>query len=140
MDLCNIPAIDLHCHFNHGAKDDTKTNAMYECSIDFLEKERRRLGIRACAMSSFAAVLASNDVYGENELLADIANKDDIIYQWVVLDPRNPKLFKQVELLIKHHKIPVFVLYYTSEGFLTENFSQARRYWQGWMPFAVFLK
>ncbi|MBQ8885550.1 MAG: amidohydrolase [Clostridia bacterium] len=99
-----LNAIDMHCHFNHGAPHDTKTNELYLCDNDFLKAERKRMGVLAMATSSFSSVLSNQEVYEENEYLYKLAQEDPFIYQWVVVDPRNEKTFEQARYMLKSEK------------------------------------
>lgn len=97
--------IDMHCHFNHDVAGDTRVNELYRADIPFLKKERERLGISKTFMSSFSSVLSTERIYEENEDLFDQAQSEEWLYQWVVLDPREKKLFVQVETLLKQNKV-----------------------------------
>ena len=91
-----IKAIDIHCHFNHGAEFDTETTEDYRADLEFLKKEHIRLNIPICAMAgSFNGVLSHEITADENEYLYALSQEDPFVYQWVVVDPRNEKTFKQ---------------------------------------------
>ncbi len=99
-----IKAIDMHCHFNHGAPHDTKTHELYICDNEFLKAERKRMDVVAMATSSFSSVLSDQEVYEENENLYKIAQEDPFIYQWIVVDPKNEKTFEQAKYMLKSEK------------------------------------
>lgn len=100
-----IKAIDIHCHFNHGAEFDTKESKDYRADLPFLKSERLRLNVSACAMAgTFSAVISNKNVVEENEYLYILSQEDDFIYQWVVIDPQNEQTFKQAEWMLKSKK------------------------------------
>ncbi|MBQ8657849.1 MAG: amidohydrolase family protein [Clostridia bacterium] len=98
--------IDIHCHFDHGAVGESaKRNELHKADLAFLKKERERLGIKKTFMSSFSSVCSTERIYEENEYLFEKMQKATWLYQWVVLDPREKRLFSQVESLLKKDKI-----------------------------------
>ncbi len=109
--------IDLHCHYNHNTPKDTVTNELYKADLDFLKEERAYYGINATAFSSFYSVLSTENIYEENASLADLAAKEDWIYQWFVLDPRQPKLFMQANEILKTKKCLGIKIINTQHGY-----------------------
>lgn len=97
-------AIDIHCHFNHGSRYDTKETDNYKCDLEFLRNERKRLSISACALTTFSSVLSPNLVEEENEYLYKIAQEDDFVWQWVVVEPKNEKTFEQAKYMLASSK------------------------------------
>lgn len=97
--------IDLHCHFNHGDEYDTKTNELYEASLDFLLKEHKFAGVNKTAFSTFSSVISSNNVVAENEYLHKVALETPNVFQWVVIDPRVQKTFEQAERMLVSNKV-----------------------------------
>ena len=91
---------DIHSHFNHDAPIETKEDELYICHIPFLKQERLRLGISAMAVCSFASVLDKNSVFKENEHCYELANQDDFLYQWVVIDPKDHRTYEQAERML----------------------------------------
>ena len=95
---------DAHCHFNHGVPGDTKEDALYRTDLQFLQEEHKQANIASCGMCSFSSVLSDQRVYEENAYAAEIAQRERWFYQWVVVDPRQPKLYRQAEELLKLDK------------------------------------
>lgn len=95
---------DAHCHFNHGVPGDTIESAIYRTDLAFLREEHRSANIAACGMSSFSSVLSDERIYEENACTAEIAQTERWIYQWVVVDPRKPELYRQAEELLQLDK------------------------------------
>ena len=97
-------AIDMHCHFNHGAKHDTITTELYHADLDFLFKEHDRFNIRAGVYSSFSSVLSTEEIVEENEYTYKISKENDRVFQWVVIDPRQDETFVQADKMLKSDK------------------------------------
>lgn len=104
MDLKKICAIDMHTHFNSGSEDDSPVNDIYQCDLDFLKKEYDACNIGIGCYSSFPAVCAVRDVYGENEKAARLAQQLPWFYQWVVIYPGDPRTFEQADRMLKNKK------------------------------------
>lgn len=100
----NDKIFDVHCHFNHGAKNDTVVSEFYNADLSFLLEEYDRLNILGGGFSSFDSVLAADNIFQENEYTAKIALKNKKVYQWIVLDPRDSRIFGQVAELLKSEK------------------------------------
>ena len=104
--MINIEAIDIHCHFNHGAKHDSSgRGSLCPCDLEFLNKERKRLNVIKTGMCSFASVLSADDIFEENAYLAELAKTQDWILQWVVIDPRQKKTMTQARELLKNKNV-----------------------------------
>ena len=100
-----MKAFDLHCHFNHNVEGDTKTHELYYAGLEFLKKERERLDIEACAMTTYSSVLSKERVYEENEYLHRLVQREDWLYQWVVVNPRDIRTYLQAEQMLAHKKV-----------------------------------
>ena len=101
-----IEAIDIHCHFNHGAKFDAVNRVeLCPCDLEFLNKERKRMNVMKTGMCSFASVLSSESILEENAYLAELAKNQDWLLQWVVVDPRQKKTFEQASVLLKNKNV-----------------------------------
>ncbi len=101
----NTKIIDIHSHFNCGFKDDVPNNNIHKRDFEFLMEEYKNCGISAGCFSHFPAVLGTSDIYECNELMYKKAESDDRVYQWIVLDPRQEKLFPQVRKMITGKKV-----------------------------------
>ena len=97
--------IDIHNHFNHGSEYDSEMNELHLQDLPFLKSEYDNCGICAGAFSTFSSVMSDKDIYESNEFVLDLSQKNDWIYQWLVLDPRQEKLFKQIEENISNKKV-----------------------------------
>lgn len=118
-----LKAIDIHCHFNHGAKFDNKVSDNYIASLEFLKAERLRLNIPICAMAgTFSSVLSSENVVEENEYLYNLSLSDDFIYQWVVVDPHQEETFKQAEKMLKSKKCLGIKIHPENHGYIFYNY------------------
>ncbi len=100
-----IDAIDIHSHYNHGSSYDTKIeHPMARCEIDYLMGEYDSSNIRCGVFSSFASVLSDKDILAENEHLNSVAQSNDRVYQWVVIDPRQEETFRQADRILQDPK------------------------------------
>lgn len=99
-----FPAIDIHSHFNSGIEGDVPSTEIHKRDLPFLQKEYERLNVKASAHSTYSSVLLSKHIFEENERLFQMSQKDKSLFQWVVIDPRQPKLYQQTEELLKSPK------------------------------------
>ena len=100
----DVYAIDMHTHFNSGSVDDSPTNDIYQCDIDFLRKEYDAANIGIGCFSSFPAVCATREVYEENEKAERLAEELPWFYQWVVIYPEDERTFEQADRMLKNKK------------------------------------
>ena len=100
-----VKAIDVHSHYNHGAKFDTKISPTYSADIDFLKNERLRLGVEKMICCSFASCISDEIIYQENEHCKNLCSNDDFLFQWVVVDPRKSQTVKQAQEFLKNPKV-----------------------------------
>ena len=97
--------IDVHTHANCGLKNDCPETELHKCNLDFLMTDYDNCGILAGGFSYYSAILSTEEIYKSNELLFEKAEKDDRVYQWLVLDPRQDKLFSQIREKISGKKV-----------------------------------
>ena len=95
---------DLHTHSNSGSRFDVPETEMHKRNFDFMMEEHKSAGIMAGGFSYYSAVLHTEEIYEQNELLFQRAAEDARVYQWVVLDPRDARLFDQVSRMLKSNK------------------------------------
>lgn len=100
----SIKAIDSHTHVNHGSMRDSSEGECYTAHLDKLLKMNEAANIGKMFCSTFASVLNSECIEEENEYMFQLAQKVDCLYQWVVIDPRNDKTFKQAERMLEDSK------------------------------------
>ena len=105
MPLNGLRIFDIHTHCNCGLKNDCPENELHKRNFDFLMTEYENAGIDAGGFSYFAALLGTDEVFLSNELLFEQALKDDRVYQWLVLDPRQETLFSQIRSKIGSRKV-----------------------------------
>ena len=97
--------IDIHTHCNCGLKNDCPETEIHKRNFEFLMGEYKSAGILVGGFSYYSAIMASDEIYESNELLYEQAEKDERIYQWLVLDPRQDKLFSEIEDKINGKKV-----------------------------------
>ena len=101
----DIKFFDAHSHFNIGFDNEPVETAISKRNAEILKKDYDCCNIKAGAFCSYSSVMTDEYVYESNEYMYDLIQKNDWMYQWVVLDPRQQKLFKQVERMLEHEKI-----------------------------------
>ena len=68
--MFDIEIVDTHCHFDHGVIGEaTNRNELHKVDLEFLKRERERLGITKTFMSTFSSVCSTERIYEENEYL-----------------------------------------------------------------------
>lgn len=100
-----IKAIDLHCHFNHGAPHDAGESTLHRRGFDFLREEHAAANIIKTVHSSYDAVLSNERICEENEYLLSLTEGYPDIYGWVVVDPRLDDTLIQAERLLRKPKM-----------------------------------
>lgn len=99
-----ILAIDSHNHINFGSKWDTKVSEIYKADAESLLKMADAANIDKVLCTTFSSVIADKDVVESNDYIYSLAQNNDRIYQWVVIDPRDEKTFLQAEEMLKNKK------------------------------------
>ncbi len=97
--------IDLHTHCNSNSPFDVAETAMHKRDFPCMMEQYKYAGISAGGFSYYSAVLHTEEIYEQNELLAKHAAEDARVYQWLVLDPRQERLFEQIEKRIHDPKV-----------------------------------
>lgn len=100
----NYPAIDLHCHFNSGALGDVAPTKTCFRDLPFHQETYRRLNILASVQTTYPSVMRSDGIYEENLRLREMTQSVDNLFQWIVVDPRQPELFRQAAQLLNAEK------------------------------------
>ena len=116
-------AIDIHTHINTGSKFDSSPNSLlYDASLEYLMKMNEAAGIEKMFCSTFSSVLSCEEVEKENELLYELSQKTDCLYQWVVIDPRNDNTFLQAEKMLESPKSVGIKLHPPMHGYSLKEF------------------
>lgn len=113
----NYPAIDLHCHFNSGAPGDVTPTKTHFRDLPFQQEAYRRLNILASVQTTFPSVTRSDGIYEENQHLLEMTQSIDNLFQWIVIDPRQPELFQQAETLLTSDKALGIKIHPTCHGY-----------------------
>lgn len=96
----NLTAIDSHVHFAH-----TKpTNEMHDIRLETLRKLADATNIGELFASTIESVNDTEVVERDNEMLWELSQELDYLYQWVVIDPRNENTFHQAKKMLNHGK------------------------------------
>ncbi len=117
MDRRTIPAIDMHSHYNHGSRQDTRTSEIYRADLDYLKQMNQAANIAITFYSSFAAVLSPESVVEENEHAFALAQQLDWVYQWVVVDPRQEETIRQARQMLPDRKCIGIKIHPLSHGY-----------------------
>ena len=128
-----ISAIDMHSHINTASQYDSTEDAGYHADIDWLNQIRIGAFTEKMFISSFASVKEPSVIESENELVFDICQKNDYLYQWVVIDPRVDGSFLQAKKLLLTKKCVGIKLHpayhkYSLEDYARKLFSFAAEY------------
>ena len=98
--------IDIHSHFNHGSPFDCPETEVHLRSYEFLRSVYEKAGVRSVGFSTYGSVLKHCEcIFDENEYMHELAKKEDLVYQWVVIDPRQKETYKQAERMLPHRKV-----------------------------------
>ncbi len=122
-------AIDAHTHINHGSKFDSAPNSLiYDATLPYLLQTAEAAGIGKLLCSTFSSVLSVEEVERENAYLHELCMRTPQLYQWVVIDPRNPATYRQADELLSGEKCVGIKLHpyfhkYTVEEFADQLFS-----------------
>ena len=97
--------IDIHTHCNCGSRYDVPETELHKRNFPFLMEEYANCGISAGGFSYYSALFSDKEIWEGNKLLKEQSEKDSRIYQWLVLDPRQEKLFAQIREQIQGEKV-----------------------------------
>lgn len=117
-------AIDMHSHINTGTSYDSTEHAGYLASIDWLNQLRIATYTEKVFVSSFASVKEPSLIESENELLSHICQKNDYLYQWVVIDPRVEGSFLQAKKLLMSENCVGIKLHPAYHQYSIEDYEQ----------------
>ncbi len=117
-----IRAIDTHTHINHGAANDTKTDALYTAELSELTRIGKAAGIDKMFCSTFASVLSPQGVAEENAYMAELASGVEDLYQWVVIEPRTEQTFLQAREMLKSKKCVGIKIHPPYHGYTYEEY------------------
>lgn len=98
--------IDIHSHFNHGAQFDCPEDETHLRGMDFLEAVYQNAGVLQAGISTYPSVSEHTEcIVEENEYLHKRIDEKPWIFQWVVVDPRQAKTYRQAEKMLPHPKV-----------------------------------
>ena len=121
----NYPAIDLHCHFNSGAPGDAPSGNTGSRELSFHQATYRRLNILASVQTTYPAVMRDDGILQENLRLQDMTRGVENLFQWAVLDPRQPELFPQVAQLLTSDKVLGIKIHSVCHGYSITEYGDA---------------
>ena len=98
--------IDIHSHFNRGSQYDMAQTKSGIRELPHIKAGYDRFGIYYAGMSTFASVSEHTQcIEEENDFLYDLVQNTDWMYQWVVIDPRQPGTYEQAERMLGNPKV-----------------------------------
>ena len=98
----NYPAIDISCIFSaHG----TASSPGVRRDLPYLKAEYERLDIIASAQSTFEAAHSGLNIFEENQRLHDLLPTEEALFQWVIIDPGDSRLFQQAQRMLSSSKV-----------------------------------
>ena len=112
-----MKAIDIHTHCNCGLKNDCPETELCKRNFDFLMKCYKSCDIVAGGFCYYSSVMRTGEIYESNELLFKQAQNDERVYQWLVLDPREKRLFSQIEEKINGKKVLGIKIHSVTHGY-----------------------
>lgn len=128
LPLFSHAPIDIHSHFNHGSTFDDMGPIPREINnrdLDFLKSAYDHIGICAAGFSTFAAVLEHPEcITEENLYLRELVRKTDWMYQWTVIDPRQPETYRQAEEILQERKTLGIKIHPGYHGYDIEDYAE----------------
>lgn len=116
--------IDIHSHFNHGSPYDCPCNdggipdSIHYRDMVSLKAAYDHIGISQVGISTFAAVLDHTEcIVEENRYLFALAEKEEWIYPWIVVDPRQPQTLEQAQEMLSANKVLGIKIHPTYHGY-----------------------
>jgi predicted TIM-barrel fold metal-dependent hydrolase len=130
-DILGYKPIDMHSHFDHGVEGDAAylrepqmKNIQYALLED-LFVEYDNIGIEAGAFSTYSSVLSTARIPEENEYMREVTEKNERVYQWVVVHPEIEETFRQAEEMLKSPKCLGIKIHPSYHGYeITEHYEK----------------
>lgn len=101
-------AIDIHAHFGSPDRFPQKSleKKMYRFSLEALKQAYDQQGITAACISPMEGIFPEHAgaLLDANNCMEELAEKNDWIYQWVIVNPLMPESYKQAERMLKNKK------------------------------------
>ena len=114
--------IDIHTHSNCGLKGDVPETNIHKRSFEFVMEDYQYNGVAVGGFSYYSSVMISDEIYECNELLSNHAKNDERVFQWLVLDPRQDKLFEQISQKITDEKVLGVKIHHVNHGYNMEEY------------------
>lgn len=123
--MIQIEAIDIHSHFNCGGTFGVEESEIYSAEFSVLRRINNNAGIRKMAGTTFSSVLDSVTIESDNDYLYRLAQENEDLYQWVVVDPRNEKTFQQAHAMLQNNKCLGIKVHPTNHGYSFAEYGHA---------------
>ena len=118
----NVIAIDVHSHYDNASQYDRGGDEAHCTQLDYLKSmyDAANIGITFC--STFASVLSSEEVVEGNEYNFKVAQENDWMYQWVVVEPHIDETFEQARGMLKSKKCVGIKIHPSNHKYSLEEF------------------
>lgn len=118
-----IIAVDSHTHINSGSQFDyvpppNKQNS----SLEWLITENNAAYVDKMIATTFSGAVKTEEVEQENEYMKKVAEENDNVYFYVVIEPRNENTFAQAEAMLSHPKCVGIKIHPSNHKFTLDEF------------------
>lgn len=127
-----IDGFDIHSHFNHNSPYDVPSgyggipDGINRRDLGWIQEQYDKLGILGGGFSTYASVFEHTEcIEEENEYLHALAEEQDWIWQWVVIDPRQPVTFRQADKMLASPRCLGIKIHPSYHGYDIEDYADA---------------
>lgn len=121
-------AIDIHGHFGNPERfpQSNLEKEMYRISLESLKKNYVQQGITAACISPMEGIFPDNTdaLLDANCYMEELAEEQDWIYQWVIVNPLMPASFHQAEKILKNRKCVGVKIHPDAHGYSIEAYGK----------------
>ncbi len=117
-----VIAIDVHSHYDNGSQYDRGGDEAHCTQLDYLKSMYDAANIGITFSSTFASVLSSEEVVEGNEYNFKVAQENDWMYQWVVVEPHIDETFEQARGMLKSKKCVGIKIHPSNHKYSLEEF------------------
>ena len=129
-DILGYKPIDIHSHFDHGVEGDAgyirdpkKKNVQLAYLSDLL-LQYDNVGIEVGAFSTYSSVLSKARIPEENEYMQGVSEREERVFQWVVIHPEIEETFRQAEVMLRSPRCLGIKIHPACHGYKTVDFAK----------------
>ncbi len=119
-----IKAIDMHSHINHGSSLDVEESDWYSAKADDILGINKSAFIERTICCPYAGALHKEFVEESNTVMYDLVQKEDRLFQWVIIEPENDNTFVQAQKMLKNSKCVGIKLLPSNHGYDFEEWGE----------------